>query len=155
MQGLDVLLKELELRDGKMDLYFCAFAQSTGLKKARLHLKPVKVLVSYTEEYWDVINGKKPSLNYREKRVKMIQYKKDGKLGKKEISTASLGCTNDSLHFFVTREECVKVYNDFIFEAIKKFEKERELVIAEFDRKIENLKNDFVDSDYILESLSR
>lgn len=149
--NFDVLDKMFKDNNEKLDLWVCAYIQNGVLKEARRNVKPTKVKVSYSKEH---LEGKR---THARNRYIMTAYKKDGvSLSVKEISIfGNRGGSEEALQFFINEQECNNKYNEQLFNAIKRIEMEKEKVIKDIDYKIEKLKNDFVGSDFTMETLFR
>lgn len=112
------------------------------------NLVPTKAIAKYTCDMLQVVLGEKKYLDYGKKRFEIFPYKKD-KLQAKSISFSS------KIRMFLNKDECVKYYNDKIYTTIHKFEQQKIEIIELFDNTIETLKESFVESDYLMETLIR
>lgn len=135
----------------KLDLWVCIYLQETVLEKAKRNIKPTKVAVSYSKEH---LEGK---TTYSRTRYTFTAYKKDGvSLSKKEVSMyGNRGGNDEAIHFFINESECNDKYNEMLYKTIKSIENEREKIINQMNDKIEKLRNDFIGSDYTMETLFR
>lgn len=151
LNDLEKLYELVDQKGGEVELWACYYKQDNLLKRADRHLKPTKVLVKSTQAWRNVLEGKAERVEYPEKRIRVYPRKKNGSLGKDIPYDAKFGIIN----FFFDEANCIEVYNTAVFEAIQKFEKEKEKTIKQMDRKLDELKNSFVKSDYTMETLSR
>lgn len=144
MLDYTIIRKKVEESNEDCILWVCAYSQGSALSNADRHVKPTKISARM---------GFKRRSDILE--LQFVSFNKKNELTSKLIPLHGTARHNDTLHCFYDEQECINKYNTLVFDAIKKFEQEKENVAKQIDAKIEELKRRFVNSDYVMEVLSR
>lgn len=157
----------IESESGEIEKWICDFQQESGLNRVLRNVPPTKVLITRDAEYYETFKEVKAShVNYTKypysspklwgkSPFNMYAYGKRGQLLKKEIKFHGNQSHDEGVQVFDNEQECIDKYNDLIYGKIKELERERENCVDVINKGIEELKNSFVKSDYVIEKLSR
>lgn len=163
MEGCKYLLDEaLKSKDYTVIKWICDIRPASGSGNERLlrNIKPTKVQVKVLPEYfWKLTQSKTGKLSDYDmwSRVWFSTNPIDDKdnVLKKEIKFFANTAYDPGYKYFDTRKECVDYYNKLVFDLIQGVEQKKKIEMEQFDNKIANLREMFVDTDYTMEKLSR
>lgn len=160
-----------KLRDEMMviqeiDKWVCDFQQQSILGKPLRNVAPIKVKVIRNQKYLDIYSKlvekgiKKSEAHTRHDLwshhpFNMYEYTKLGKLTKTEVDFFGGVGTNGGVHVFDDEASCINKYNELVYKSIKDAELEKHKTLLTMEDNIEKLKEQFVNSDYVMEKLSR
>lgn len=157
-----ILFEELMVtEDKKLVKWVCDYQQQSALNKALRHVKPTKVLAIIRQEYLDLLkkreenpNDRTLSINYVES-VSLLMFNKKDEITTKEVKFYGNHSYDNGVYVFDNEKDCIKCYNDLIWEHLKEIEAEKIRKMQTFDNQIKNLQEMFIGTDVVLETLSR
>lgn len=157
-------LREIVFNVNQIELWVCDFKQKTILNMPLRNLKPTKVLVKVNEEYREIVreNVKSGSAQpYSDSSLwgkdpfKIYPYNSKGEIKKTKINFFGNHSGDDGLHFFYKEDDCIQKYNDLVYSCLEAGLTEKKNTINKLDEAVNELKNRFIKTDYIMEKLSR
>lgn len=153
MKEARVLFNEIMKTDSKEKIkWVCHLYKRPDNMKFLRKLPPTQVLVKPCPKYLEELQ-KEDNKNYSHYMNPIIIVPLKG--SKKKIDFYSNFREDKGLYYFDTQKECENKYNDLIYQLIVENDNKKQQIIKSYNDISNTLKGMFIDSDYLMEKISR